>query len=253
MTYKNPTKSRIETGLTYIGNVNHSSKHEKAGNFDELVYTIYLSPAKMSGYEVCPLRTDECTLLCLNESGHNRMDSKANRINISRINKTRLFFTNRDFFVSWVIDEINSAKRKAERLGYKFSVRLNNTSDLSPEMFQIKIMGKWMNLLQIFPDVQFYDYTKVPNRVKLMEKYPNYDVTFSFSGENMEDCKTMLESGIRVAMVFNKIPASYMGYEVINGDTYDMRYRDPKNVIVGLKYKKVRNQLNINHKFVIQN
>ncbi len=252
MEYKSITQAKKLTGLSYIGQVNNSTKHEKAYKYNELVYTIYLAPAKMSGYEVCPMRTPECTKACLNESGHNRMDIHKNGINKSRITKTKLFFEHREFFVRWVIDEIKSAKKKADKLGYRFSVRLNNTSDISPEMFYIHERNTTVNVLQYFPDVQFYDYTKVPNRHRLTKKYPNYDVTFSFSGHNWNDCKVMLENDVRVSVVFNKLPETFEGYEVIDGDKYDMRYMDNKNVIVGLKYKIVRNKLTSDNKFVIQ-
>lgn len=251
MIYKNIADAKRQTGLSYIGMVNNSTKHEKAYKFKEMVYTIYFAPAKMSGYEVCPRRTEECTLLCLNESGRNKMDTKKNTINNSRIKKTQLFFEEREFLVRWIIDEIKNSKKKAESEGYRFSVRLNNTSDLNPETFYIDDNGTKRNLLQLFPDVQFYDYTKVGNRINLVEKYPNYDITFSYSGHNMDECKFMLENGCRVAMVFNKVPDEYMGYKVIDGDQYDMRYLDDKNVIVGLKFKRVRNKLTEN-KFVIQ-
>lgn len=250
MIYKNRTQAKALTGLSYIGTVSSSIKHEKAEEFKELTYSIYLAPAKSSGYEVCPVRTEECTLLCLNASGHNRIDK--GRIDKARIAKTKLFFEHRTFFVNWVIDEIKTAKARAEKLGYKFSIRLNNTSDISPESFYIKVENRYMNLLEIFHDVQFYDYTKVPKRVKLMEKYSNYDITFSFSGENLEDCKQMLKNNVRVAMVFKDTPDTYLNREVINGDKYDMRYYDKTNVIVGLKYKKVRNTLKTTHKFIIQ-
>jgi hypothetical protein len=62
----------------------------------------------------------------------------------------------------------------------------------------------------------------------------------------------MLENDVRVAVVFNKLPETFEGYEVIDGDKYDMRYMDDKNVIVGLKYKIVRNKLTTDNKFVIQ-
>lgn len=251
-TYRGISNAKKTTGLSYMGMVNNSTKHEKAYKFDELVYTIYLSPANKSGYEVCPMRTKECTLLCLDESGRNRMDVKLNRINDSRIKKTKMFFEDRQFFVSWVIDEINQGLKKAKKLGYQFSVRLNNTSDLNPEMFYINHNGTKKNIFQIFPEVTFYDYTKVKTRFKLLEKYPNYDLTFSYSGENMEDCVDVLQNGNRVAMVFKSVPTSYMGYTVISGDDNDLRYRDPKNCIVGLKFKKVRNKLSENSKFVIQ-
>lgn len=254
LVFKSLKESKRSTGLSYIGLTNHSSKHTKAFNFNELVYTIYLSPANKSDYEVCPGRTAECTALCLNESGRNRfLDKNEKKIDKSRIKKTRLFFENHQFFVKWVIEEIRTNYKKAQKKGYRFSVRLNNTSDISPEMFFIKENGVKKNILEIFPDIQFYDYTKVPNRIKLAKKYPNYDITFSYNGFNMDKCLLMLKNNIRVAMVFkNKVPEEYMGFKVIDGDKYDMRYLNPKNVIVGLKYKKVRNELNQNHKFVIQ-
>ena len=250
MNYTNQTEARKLTGLSYLGLVNNSSKHEKAFIYNEMVYTLYLAPANLSGYEVCPMRSPECTLLCLNESGRNRIDVNKNTINKSRITKTKLFFEHRQFFVRWMIDEINTAKKKAEKLGYHFSVRLNNTSDISPESFYINQNNVKLNVLQIFHDVQFYDYTKVAKRQELTKKYKNYDITYSYSGNNMTQCLDMLGKGVRVAMVFNKLPETYLGYKVVPGDLYDMRYRDEHNVIIGLKFKKVRNKVTSNN-FVI--
>jgi hypothetical protein len=251
MLFTSFANAQKETGLGYIGSVNNSTKHEKAYMYNELVYTIYLSPARMSGYEVCPMRTPECTALCLNESGRNRyLDMKLNRINKSRIKKTQLFFENRDFFVTWVIKEIMRYQKQAKKRGYRFSVRLNNTSDISPELFRT-IDNE--NILNWFPDVQFYDYTKVFNRSRLLKKYPNYDLTFSYDGHNMDDCIEILDRGIgRVAMVFDNVPTEYKGFKVIDGDKYDMRYLDPKGVIVGLKYKLVRNELKDDNSFVVR-
>lgn len=236
------------TGLSYVGMVNNSSKHEKAYKFNEMVYTIYLAPAKSSGYEVCPGRTKNCTEACLSQSGRNIMDQGREIINGSRIKKTRLFFEEKEFFMRWIIKEINKSEQMAKDQEFRFSVRLNNTSDISPEDFELE----GINILEIFPDIQFYDYTKVPERVQLLSKYDNYDLTFSYNGQNMDTCKQMLSQGIRVAMVFDKVPDQYMGYKVVDGDKYDMRYLDPKDCIVGLKYKKVRNKLRDNNDFVIK-
>jgi hypothetical protein len=181
------------------------------------------------------------------------MNMNGDMINESRIKKTKLFFEEREFFVRWMIEEIKQSKKKSEKLGYSFSVRLNNTSDISPEMFWIRQEdGSTKNILQLFPDVQFYDYTKVPSRIELTKKYKNYDLTFSFDGTNLETCEKMLSNKIRVAMVFNTLPKTFLSYKVIDGDLYDMRYRDKKNVIVGLKFKKVRNKLTEDNPFVIQ-
>lgn len=245
-------QAKRSTGLSYFGKINNGHKHEKAYKYNVLVYTLYLSPGKMSGYEVCPGRNKECTKFCLNKSGRNRGCFKNNRINNSRIKKTRLIFENREFTTRWMIEEIKSGIEKAKRIGYNFSIRLNNTSDISPEDFYIIENGTKLNILQIFPDVTFYDYTKVAERIELLKKYKNYDLTYSYNGYNLNTCKTMLKNNIRVAMVFKKVPDYYIGYKVINGDNYDMRYNDDPNIIIGLKYKKVGVKLDENIKFVIQ-
>lgn len=249
MIFKSKAQARKETGISYLGSVNMTTKHHKAYKYNELVYGLYLAPADLSGYEVCPMRSEECTKLCLNGSGMSIIYEEM--INHSRILKTKLFFENRPYFMEWMITEIESAKKKAEKNGYRFSVRLNNTSDISPESFYVDRDGKKMNILELYPNVQFYDYTKVPKRVELTKKYSNYDITFSYSGYNMEMCEDMLKNGIRVAMVFNDVPETFMGYTVIDGDAYDMRYLDPNNVIVGLKFKRVKNKPNPMGKFVI--
>jgi hypothetical protein len=189
-------------------------------------------------------------MFCLNESGMNTMvrNDKGDVINGSRIAKTRLFFEHREFFIRWLVYEIRAAKAKADRMTYKFSVRLNNTSDISPLDFCVD--GK--NILEIFPEVQFYEYTKVAARVELMKQYPNYDVTFSYTGFNLTKCQEMLLNKIRVAVVFKNVPANHWGYTVVNGDNYDMRYKDDRAVIIGLKYKRVRTKLTNNIKFVVQ-
>lgn len=254
MIFTSLADAKRQTGISYMGQVNNGAKHKKAFNYNELVYTIYFAPAKCSGYEVCPGRTPQCSAACLNMSGQNRMDIHRNMINNARVRKTKLFFEDRDFAVRWIIDEIDAAMVKARRLGYAFSVRLNNTSDISPEEFYI--YNEWgikQNILQIFPDVQFYDYTKVPSRIELLKKYPNYDLTFSFNGMNEEICKGMLRHNVRVAVVFNgTLPDTFMDHPVINADLYDMRYKDSKNVIAGLHYKRVRTKLKPDNKFVIQ-
>lgn len=250
MKYKNQADARRQSKVTYLSSVSMTVKHLKSLKYGELTLTLYLAPAKMSGYEVCPGRNAECTRLCLNQSGKNigPQKVKGDFINQSRITKTKLFFEERDFFMDWLIAEIEAAKRKAKRMTYKLSIRLNNTSDISPEEFHRN--GK--NILEMYPDIQFYDYTKVASRVDLMKKYPNYDVTFSYTGYNLTKCQEMLLNKIRVAVVFKVVPEEFMGYPVIDGDKYDMRYKDDGPVIVGLKYKINRNKLTPETKFVVQ-
>jgi hypothetical protein len=239
------------TGLSYLGSVASSSKIAKGLKYNEMTYILYLAPASLSGYNVCPMSTEECRTACLSESGHNRIDVKKNAINKARIKKTKLFFEHREFFMGWLVTEITKAKIDAGMKGYQFSVRINGTSDISLESF--KLNGK--NILQMFPLVPFYDYTKVAKRFDMLNKYDNYDLTYSFSGHNMVQCLELLSKGNgRVAMVFEGkvLPKTFMGYDVIDGDEYDMRYYDMQGVIVGLKFKKVRNKIDTtNNAFII--
>jgi hypothetical protein len=243
--------AKKQTGLSYLGSVASSSKIAKGLEYNEMTYILYLAPANQSGYEVCPMRTPECTEACLTESGHNRIDVKKNAINKARIAKTKLFFEQREFFMGWLATEIEKAKAVAADKGMRFSVRLNGTSDIEPTLF--KHNGK--ALFQLFDDVIFYDYTKVSKRFRLLDKYTNYDLTYSFSGHNMFQCLDILSNKKgRVAMVFEGkvLPTEFMGYKVIDGDAYDMRYLDEQGVIVGLKFKKVRNKIDTaNNKFII--
>jgi hypothetical protein len=241
MIYQNKAQAKRMTKLSYLGGVATSSKIAKGLEYNEMTYIIYLAPAKSSGYEVCPMRSAECTSACLNESGHNRIDIHENKINKSRITKTKLFFEQRNFFMAWLVDEISAAEKKAKKLGFRFSVRLNGTSDLSPEQFHLN--GK--NILELFPNIQFYDYTKVFKRTELTKKYANYDLTYSYSGDNLVTSIEALRTGTRVAVVFEELPTVFWGREVIDGDLYDMRYIDEPSVIVGLKYKNVRNKLDL--------
>jgi hypothetical protein len=100
MEFISKAQARRDTGLNYLGSVSETVKHKKSIKYGELTYSLYLAPAKTSGYEVCPGRTAECTRLCLNESGMNTMTQKikGDVINESRIKKTRLFFEEKEFF-----------------------------------------------------------------------------------------------------------------------------------------------------------
>lgn len=234
--------------LSYIGSTNSSAKIAKNGKKGVSTYIIYLAPSTQSGHNVCPKATKECIKACLSESGHNRIDTSG-RINRARIAKTQLFFSSRVDFVDCVTKEIANAEKRALKAGYEFSVRLNGTSDLSPALFK---GSDGLNLLQKYPHVQFYDYTKVLNRRRLLETYPNYDLTFSYSGSNWGECEQALKDGMRVAVVFagKQLPNWYKGYEVVDGDVSDIRYWDNKSCIVGLRFKKVRNKIE-NSSFVV--
>lgn len=241
-------EARRRTGLAYIGSVNSSSKIIKNQKKNTLTYILYLAPHSLSGYNVCPKATESCRMFCLNGSGHAKIDTTG-RILAARIKKTKLFYEDREFFMQWLIKEIDAARRKAHAKGMEFSVRLNGTSDISPLMFKYEKL----DILQWFPSVQFYDYTKVANRMRILQHYPNYDLTFSYSGENWSECREILKAGGRVSVVFeNHIPIKYRGYTVLDGDYTDLRYLDAEGVIIGLKFKRTKQPLTEKQTFIVR-
>ena len=242
------TASKKVLGVSYLGGVSTSHKTELSERAGVLTYGLYLAPWDMSGHQVCAGGA-HCHEFCLNGSGQNKIDELArgaeySKINISRIKKTKLFYQNRPLFMRILVHEIRRAQLRARAINMPFAVRLNCTSDLSPELFIDPETG--LNILQLFSDVQFYDYTKVPNRIKLLGKYSNYDLTFSFDGYNWATAQKYLSAGGRVAVVFaNELPGTFDGYKVINGNNYDMRYLDPGKCIIGLSYHAVANDYKI--------
>ena len=239
-------------GISYLGSVAQSMKMRLSYENGTMTYCLYLAPADMSGYNVCP-NSQYCKQFCLNGSGQNKCDEfsrgvEGSKINKSRIKKTKMFYENKATFMHLLIHELNKYQRRAARLGMEFSVRLNGTSDLSPVAFRDPETGK--NILELFPNVQFYDYTKVASRIKLMQQYPNYDLTLSYNGYNWDDCEKFLKAGGKVAVVFydEKLPKSFHGFPICDGNTYDMRYLDPASHIVGLHYHKTANDYYIDEK-----
>ena len=240
------TQIKKKLGISYLGKVGQSMKMRLSVEHHVMTYCIYLAPSTMGGIlpnghqiNVCP-NSKYCKEFCLNGSGQNKCDELSrgvdgSLINRSRIKKTRLFYENRKVFMKMMIHEIESARSKAKREGYGFSVRINGTSDLSPLLFKDE-NGK--NILELFDDVQFYDYTKVASRINLLEKYKNYDLCLSYNGHNWDECKDFLDKGGKVAVVFmnQKMPSKFHGYKVIDANQYDMRYLDPNGCIMGLHY-----------------
>ena len=196
---------------------------------------LHFAPADLSGKEVCPKRTKGCTDACLNLAGRGGIFKKGETTNViqqARIRKTKYFFENRSAFLSELLKEIVKTIKYAEKKGLIPVFRLNGTSDLSWEKYEI-LDGR--NIFQMFPQVQFYDYTKINNRT--VSHIPNYHLTFSKADGNDMDVRIAISNGMNVAVVFHSVPETYLGRPVINGDETDLRFLDAKGVIVGLKAK----------------
>lgn len=201
-------------------------KGEKKGY---LSFVLHLAPANLSGKEVCPKRTAGCTSACLNTAGRGGIFKKGENTNViqqARIRKTKMFFENREQFLVDLESDIRLGIKQAEKQGLIPAFRLNGTSDLAWEKYGI---------IEKFPNVQFYDYTKI--RGRKVSHLKNYHLTFSRAESNEMDARLAASNGMNVAVVFKNVPDNYMGRAVINGDETDLRFLDPKSVIVGLKAK----------------
>ena len=206
-------------------------KIQKGTKLGYLSFILHLAPADLSGKETCPKRTAGCTAACLNTAGRGGMFKRGettNMIQKARIRKTNEFFNNREQFMFDLYHDIIRAKKFAEKQGLIPVFRLNGTSDLSWEKYEVGTTG--MNLFQLFPTVQFYDYTKVLGRK--VSQYPNYHLTFSKADGNDSDVAEALLQGMSVVAVYDEIPQG-----VPSADETDLRFLDPKGVMLGLKAK----------------
>lgn len=202
-------------------------KGEKKGFMS---FILHLAPANLSGKETCPKRTAGCTAACLNTAGRGGMFKKGENTNMiqqARIRKTKMFFENREEFMSQLKADIRLGIKQAAKKGFTPVFRLNGTSDLAWEKYGV---------IEEFPEIQFYDYTKINNRK--VSHLKNYHLTFSKADGNDMDVRIAAKNGMNVAVVFRKeLPETYIGKSVVNGDDTDLRFLDPKGVIVGLKAK----------------
>jgi len=211
--------------LNYYG----QTKMAKGERFGYKTAILHLAPYKLSGKNVCPNASKACAAACLNTSGRGQMNS----VQAARINKTNAFWQDRLKFLKDLDAEIKQLSRRADAAGFKFAVRLNGTSDLPWHRYTVD----GQNLMQLNPNVQFYDYTKVFNYLDHGVK--NYYVVYSYSGENHRECSRALSCGVNVAYVFkDKLPKKFKGRKVIDGDKHDLRFKERQcGAIIGLRAK----------------
>lgn len=217
-------------------------KGEKIGYFTGI---LYLAPSDISGYQVCPMaKLANCENACLYTAGRGAFNS----IQKARIAKTKKFFEDRANFMLNLVKDIEAGKRKAAKLGQTLLIRLNGTSDIKWENVSFTDFDGtvYPNLMSRFPDVQFYDYTKIANRKDLPK---NYDLTFSYSNvvtfQKYNDIA--ISQNMRLAAVFRyekDIPDTFKGMPVIGGDNSDVRHVEPLGHVVALyaKGKAVKDQ-----------
>ena len=213
----------------------NNAKTVKGEKLGYMTYIMYMSPftSNSKGINVCSHASKGCAESCLVGSGFGGMYTNVMQ---GRVNKTEYFLSSRVEFLNQLHTEIGKAVAKNKDKAI-VTIRLNGTSDLPFEKYKV-FDNNTKNIFEMFPDVQFYDYTK--NYLRFDKVLPsNYHLTFSRSETNDVKAMELLKRGYNVAMVFDKLPETYKGFKVINADNDDLRFLDEKNVICGLKYKKM--------------
>lgn len=228
-----------------------TSKGFKMGYYTGI---LYLAAYNNSGVtNVCPMaEVAKCNVACLYTAGRGKFDG----VKAGRVRKTVLFFTHPSEFMNELARDIQRTVNTAFKLDMTPLIRLNGTSDILWENKKlvldqktvdylkryggrdVKVGQEFPNLMSLFNDVQFYDYTKLPTR-----KTPeNYDLTFSYSGVDtyQKIVEIARKANMRIAVVFRKkdiIPKEFLGFNVVDGDDTDIRHLDPKGVVVSLYAK----------------
>lgn len=213
--------ARVPKLLTY------PEAQKKLGKSDRYTVGLTLAAADQSGYNVCQWSTAACRAACVMTTAGN---ARYRSVGDARIVKTRFLATYPQAFITLLHAEILATVKRHGPIDY----RSNVASDLRWERIA-------PTLLEI-PDVRVYDYTKAPAAHR--EPTENYRLTFSVSDRpaSTREAIEYLESGHNAAVVFatlrgHELPATWNGFDVIDGDTSDARFDDAAGTVVGLRAK----------------
>ena len=215
----------------------------------------YGTPANGSGeWNDCPFASLGCAMACLNHSGHGGIGldtALLNRVQIARLKRSAFFHTQRSEFWKMLIRDINKLAKRAKKLGLAPAVRLNGTTDTKWESQPVVIDGVKIagNIMELFPDVMFYDYTAWPYMKRPNESLPgNYHLTFSRKENNEDQISQNIANGRNVTVVVDikstdkttPLPTAWRGIPTYSADKSDYRPFDPTGRILILRYKAAK-------------
>jgi hypothetical protein len=230
-TRKTKRKMILSTGV--------DAKTVKGEKMGYLTGILYLSPSNLSGVQLCPFASlAGCEIACLNSAGRGAFSN----VQKARHDKAQRFNHDRNEFMLDIVYSVHRVILEAKRKGLIPVIRLNGTSDIQWEKIPFKLDGiTYSSVMAYYPTIQFYDYSKIPTRSDIPA---NYDLTFSYSG--IESFQGVIDKAMhnpafkRIAVVFSnrdRMPASFLGRNVIDGDDSDLRFLDADGVVVGLYAK----------------
>ena len=213
-------------------NKDANPKTVKGQKYGTLTYILYMSSHKESGVNLCAMADIAgCVEPCLKNQGRGKMTSTQ----MSRLRKTLFYLQFFAEFMAMFKKELRLGLARSKRLGYNFAVRPNGTTDIR---WELRI---WDYMVEMYKQgLQWYDYTKIPNRLVPCSKV--YDLTFSYSGkkEYLPFVDKAIKLGMRIAVVFRYkdiIPKTFLGMQVVDGDDHDLRYTEPMGVVSALYAK----------------
>ena len=246
---------RISTKL--LG-VNTNQKTNKSMKYGYLTGIMYLSPYKLSGVNLCPFaELAGCWKGCLNTAGHggigsttislNGIEVPDNNVQTARLARTEFFNHFRKDFMAQLTEEISKLRTRAEKLRLIPVVRLNGTSDILWEKQHITDDPRSCTIFEVFPDIQFYDYTKIAKRLE-RQLPTNYHLVLSYSEANQKYANACTKAWLAGASVVHvvrdeAVKEQYLSGQrfpntpIVDGDIHDLRFLDPKNSVVVLKAK----------------
>ena len=230
--------------------IDTNAKTSKNTKYGYLTGIQYLSPYNTSGVNLCPMAEKAgCIKSCLYYSGRGKFQN----VQQARLNRTKLYLTNQPEYFNQLITEIQALIKKAAKKELRPLIRLNGTSDIRWENIGFTFEDTYYrNIFEFFPDIQFMDYTKIPNRVDSkngLDNFPsNYDLTFSYSGAPAfkKYNQRAIDKGVRIAVVFDKvetIPLQFHGRKVLSGDDNDLTFTKPKDSILALYAKGAKGEI----------
>ena len=218
--------------------VGTNAKTIKGDGSEYLTAILYMPPYKImidgKSFNSCAMaKQASCIDACLYTAGRGAF----NNVQTARQRKAEWFYKDRVGFMKQLYDDIKKFQTYCHKRNIQPCVRLNGTTDIRWELIKI---GAY-NIFDWFPEVQFYDYTKIANRK--CKDIPNYHLTWSYSNANPEYAKLLdkaLEQGMNAAVVYRKEyhKPKWQGYPVIDGDSDDLRFLDPKGGHIVALYAK---------------
>jgi hypothetical protein len=233
---------RLSSRCKYLTTSN--PKTLKSVGYGWVTAILHLAPARYSGHRVCE-RYAHCHEGCLFHQGRGKMTNVVN----ARVRKTQALFADRQGTLMAIASDIVQLKNAAECLNLQFCVRLNGLSDLRWEESDFALTSFKGNptLMQLFPDVVFYDYTKIPyGHRPAWTSVDNYHITFSFDGseQDIPNALDVLDHGHNVNVVYNqngydalkpRIDAHSLhkfGAPMYDNEAHDLRFADVSPIVL---------------------